>query len=77
MLPLIHQIILGRSVPRLNEQCLDSWRALEDRGFSIVRWTNASVRDYLAECSVKQAPSLYKAARNRGEASDILRVAIT
>ena len=76
-MPLIHQIILGRSVPRLNEQCLDSWRALEDRGFSIVRWTDASVRDYLAECSVMQAPLLYKAARNRGEASDILRVAIT
>jgi hypothetical protein len=76
-MPLIHQIILGGNVPRLNRQCLDSWRALETRGFTVVRWTDVRVRSYLAEGSVPEAGRLYQAARNRGEASDILRVAIT
>jgi hypothetical protein len=76
-MPLIHQIVLGTSIPSINKQCLDSWRALETRGFTFVSWTNGSAEDYLANCPVGEAKALYERARNYGEASDILRIAIT
>jgi hypothetical protein len=74
---LIHQIVLGGNISRLHRQCLDSWRALERRGFDVVRWTDVAVRDYLAVGVPAEVRALYRAARNLGEASDILRVAIT
>jgi hypothetical protein len=76
-MPLIHQIVLGTNVPPINRQCLDSWRPLERRGFTIVSWTSRSAEDYLANCPVEEARTLYKRARNLGEASDILRMVIT
>jgi hypothetical protein len=75
-MPLIHQIMLGNSVPPINRQCLDSWRPLESRGFTFVEWTSRTAEDYLANCPVAEAKMLYERARNYGEASDILRVAI-
>jgi hypothetical protein len=76
MLP-IHQITLGKTVPPFNRECLDSWRKLEDRGADVVSWTDRSVKDYLVKCPVVEAKTLYERARNYGEASDILRMAIT
>jgi len=76
-MPAIHQIVLGTSVPPINQQCLNSWRALESRGFDVVSWSTRSAEDYLATCPVSVAKTLYERARNYGEASDILRIAIT
>lgn len=76
-MPAIHQIVLGTTIPPLNKQCLDSWRALESRGFHVVSWTTRTAEDYLATCPVSEAKTLYERARNYGEASDILRIAIT
>jgi hypothetical protein len=75
-MPLIHQIVLGNTVPRLNRACLDSWQQLEPYGFQIVAWTDRSVREYLATHALPEAVALYGKARNYGEASDILRMAI-
>jgi hypothetical protein len=72
---LVHQIVLGRHIPRLNRDCLDSWRALEEWGVDVVRWTDASARDVLERLPV-DVSSLYGAARNVGERSDILRFAV-
>ena len=73
---MIHQIILGGNVSRLHRQCLESWRALEIRGFHVVRWTDVAVRDYLVAGAPPDVGVLIRAARNPGEASDILRFAI-
>jgi hypothetical protein len=74
---LIHQIVLGAHVPRFNRECLDSWRQLEPLGFEIVSWTEATAQQYLATCRLPEAERLYKRARNYGEASDVLRMAVT
>ena len=73
---LIHHIVLGEKVPRFNQECLSSWQRLKDRDFTIVTWTDSRVREYLAECPM-ETRMLYHASRNYGEASDILRMAIT
>jgi len=74
---LIHLITLGNKLPRFNRECLNSWHTLKDRDFDVVSWTDRSVKDYLAKCPVAEAKTLYERARNYGEASDILRIAIT
>jgi mannosyltransferase OCH1-like enzyme len=74
---LIHQIVLGAHVPRFNRECLDSWRQLKSRGFEIVSWTGATAQEYLATCGLAEAERLYRRARNFGEASDVLRMAVT
>lgn len=76
-MPLIHQITLGKTVPRFNQECLNSWHQLVGRRFEIVSWTDLKVREYLANCPIAEANRLYERARNHGEASDILRMAIT
>ena len=75
-MPLIHQITLGSKVPDFNQACLHSWHKLRDRDFDVVSWTDRDVKDYLATCPVKEVKRLYEKARNHGEASDILRMAI-
>lgn len=72
---LIHQIRLGKKVPPLNQECLNSWHRLKDRDFEVVSWTDRRVNDQLATMPVA-ARTLYATARNFGEASDILRMAI-
>ena len=72
---LIHQIVLGKKVPRFNQECLSSWHRLKDRDFTIVTWTDRRVPEYLAQCPV-ETRMLYQTSRNYGEASDILRMAI-
>jgi len=74
---LIHQITLGNTVPRLNRECLASWRGLTNRGFDVLSWTEERVASFLATCAVPEARTLYAKARNYGEASDIARIAIT
>jgi hypothetical protein len=76
-MPLIHQITLGNKVPRFNQECLNSWGQLAARRFDIVSWTDLKVKEYLRNCQIAAAKRLYERARNHGEASDILRMAIT
>jgi Glycosyltransferase sugar-binding region containing DXD motif len=64
-------------VSHLNRECLNSWRTLKDRDFDVVSWTDQSVKDFLAKCPIVKAKTLCERARNYGEASDILRMAIT
>jgi mannosyltransferase OCH1-like enzyme len=75
-MPLIHQITLGKEIPPLNRECLSSWRSLNDHGFQLVTWTDRSASDFLAACPVAEAKRVYERARNYGEASDILRMAV-
>jgi Glycosyltransferase sugar-binding region containing DXD motif len=77
LMPLIHQIMLGDKVPRFNQECLNSWGQLTARRFDIVSWTDLKVKEYLRNCQIASAKRLYERARNHGEASDILRMAIT
>jgi len=76
-MPLMHHITLGNKVPRFNRECLDSWNKLKDRNFDIVSWTERGLKDYLAHCEIAELKMLLARARNYGEASDILRMAIT
>ncbi len=74
---LVHHIVLGKKTPRFNRECLDSWHALANRGFELVTWTDRTIADYLVRCPLPGIRGLYDRARNCGEASDILRMAIT
>jgi Glycosyltransferase sugar-binding region containing DXD motif len=76
-MPLIHQIVLGHGIPPLNQECLDSWRQLADRAIDVVSWTDQRINDYLTTSAGADLQRLYARARNYGEASDILRMAIT
>jgi hypothetical protein len=76
-MPLIHHISLGNKIPKFNQECLDSWGKLKDRNFDVVSWTDQRAKDYLARCDIAEAKRLFARARNYGEASDILRMAIT
>jgi hypothetical protein len=76
-MPLIHQITLGDRIPPFNRDCLESWQALGPRGFEVVTWTDRRAKDYLESCAFVEAAALYRRARNHGEASDILRIALT
>ena len=75
-MPLIHQIALGDNIPEINRVCLNSWHKLTDRDFHIVSWTDQRIRDDLAISNMVLVQKLLEAARNYGEASDILRMAI-
>jgi hypothetical protein len=74
---LIHQIVLGKKIPPLNQECLQSWNELLRYGFDVVRWTDERIHEYLASYPRSEVTSVYRRARNYGEASDILRMAIT
>jgi hypothetical protein len=75
-MPLIHQITLGNKIPRFNQECLHSWHRLTAYQFEIASWTDLNVKEYLRNCPIAEAKPLYERARNHGEASDILRMAI-
>ena len=74
---LIHQITLGKRLPDFNRKCLTSWDKLKGRDVDVVSWTDRNVKAYLADCPPKSVRTLYERASNYGEASDILRMAIT
>lgn len=74
---LIHQITLGKRLPDFHRKCLASWDKLKGRDVDIVSWTDRNVKAYLADCPPTSVRTLYERARNYGEASDILRMAIT
>jgi hypothetical protein len=55
---------------------LRSWNQLKNRDFDIVRWDDRGVNDYVARRENAELKTLVARARNYGEASDILRMAI-
>jgi hypothetical protein len=70
----IHQILMGK-VPPLNLECIQSWEALPQMEFTIHRWNEKRLRGFMAKCPSVVRKCLER-AKNFGEASDILRMAI-
>jgi hypothetical protein len=71
----IHQILFDGKVPPLNLECIQSWAALPQGEFTIHRWSNEQLRGFVAKCPPVVRKCLER-AKNFGEASDILRIAI-
>jgi len=70
----IHQLLFDGRAPRVNRRCLSSWLVLRPH-FEIRAWENEDIRTFVdrAHPLVRE---LLRRARNFGEASDILRIAI-
>lgn len=70
----IHQVLFDGRAPAVNRRCLSSWLQLQPR-FEIQTWGNEQIRRFVdkADPLVRE---LLTRARNFGEASDILRIAI-
>ena len=70
----IHQILFDGRAPRVNRRCLSSWAELRP-DFEIRVWGNEDIRSFISSASPLVRELLTK-ARNFGEASDTLRIAI-
>jgi mannosyltransferase OCH1-like enzyme len=68
----IHHIVLGNRVPPLVRECLNSWTTVTDCGFEFHQWTDPSIAEFM-EHQPTEFKTLYKRAKNYGEAGDILR----
>jgi len=70
----IHQLLFDGRAPKINHRCLSSWAKLLPH-FEIKRWQNEDIRTFVGRAH-PLVRDLLARARNFGEASDILRVAI-
>jgi hypothetical protein len=70
----IHQLLFDGRVPEVNDKCLLSWEELRSP-FEIRAWRNDDIRNFVTHAH-PLVRNLMRRARNFGEASDILRIAI-
>lgn len=70
----IHQVLFDGRAPRVNRRCLSSWAELRPH-FEIRAWENEDIRAFVGSAH-PLVRELLTRARNFGEASDILRIAI-
>jgi mannosyltransferase OCH1-like enzyme len=70
----IHQVLFDGRAPLVNRRCLSSWGALRPH-FEIRAWENDDLRTFVGRAHPLVKRTL-TSARNFGEASDILRIAI-
>ena len=70
----IHQLLFDGRAPQVNRRCLSSWLELGPT-FEIREWGNEDIRNFIGKAHPLVRELLTK-ARNFGEASDILRIAI-
>src|SRR5262249_52954845 len=70
----IHQVLFDGRAPRVNRRCLSSWAELRPH-FEIRAWQNEDIRSFVGSAH-PLVRELLARARNFGEASDILRIAI-
>ena len=71
---LIHQLLFDGRAPTVNRRCLSSWAGLRPH-FEIKVWENEDIRTFVGRAH-PLVRELLARARNFGEASDILRIAI-
>ena len=72
MTPKIIHHIVGDKRTELIEECLQSWAKLEEYGFEIKIWTDASLAAFIRK-NYRFALAAFLNARNHAEAADIAR----
>jgi len=68
---IVHQIV-GSSINESIQSCLDSWKCIQDQGFEIWIWNDATLELFL-QGEYQYALPAFLNARNYAEAADIAR----
>ncbi|WP_160716034.1 glycosyltransferase family 32 protein [Chitinophaga solisilvae] len=73
--PAVIHLIVGPGTNALIDRCLQSWRRLQEHGYTVRIWNDALIAAFLEEY-YPFATAAFSHARNHGEASDIARYLI-